>query len=307
MVGHQVPEEPMTHSFTLLQSPSEPDTEGIPLGVPDVRNLGGAMLTQDAPGRTAEHVPTGATQQAARRAALGLVDPSGHLGPLANLPLLDPSLVWACHVGEGDRRLPYLPCPPTFLLREAEDLRAREYVAEGHSRAVRLRRLLQEVERRYPPFNQAPLHLEALEWIADQEGIRLFREPIPCLSCLCYYQGRPFILLQRGLSAFLQTFLLGHELGHHFFHPGLDLRFLKQTFFRRETIEQEANAFALRALLPTPALEWMIRELRSPSHLAIRNYLRAHYGDITFFMDGQDPLEGLIQERVTLYLEGHQR
>ncbi|MBI3989110.1 MAG: ImmA/IrrE family metallo-endopeptidase, partial [candidate division NC10 bacterium] len=49
-------------------------------------------------------------------------------------------------------------------------------------------------------------------------------------------------------------------LGHHFFHPGLDLLLLKRTLFSRDKIEQEANAFALCALLPTPVLEQLIRE-----------------------------------------------
>jgi len=167
-----------------------------------------------------------------------------------------------------------------------------------------VRRLLTELERKYPPFNRAPLRLEDLEMIVDQEGIRLFREPIPCLSCLCSYKGQPFILLKVGLSAFLQTFLLGHELGHHFFHPGLDLSLLKHTLFSRGKIEQAANAFALCALIPTPALEWLIQEKGYPSLSAIKGYLREQYGDITFCVEGRDMLDGLIQERVALYGKG---
>ncbi len=153
-----------------------------------------------------------------------------------------------------------------------------------------MRRLLQELERQYPPFNQAPLRLGDLEMIAEHEGILIFREPIPCLSCLCYYKERPFVLLKVGLLLFLETFLLGHELGHHFFHPGLDLSLLKRTLFSQGKIEREANAFALSALIPMPALELLIREKGYPSRSAIKGYLREEYGDITFCVEGRDML-----------------
>lgn len=160
-----------------------------------------------------------------------------------------------------------------------------------------MRRLLLELERRYPPFNQRSLYVEDLERIADQEGLPIFREPSPYLSCLCSYKGRPFILLKRGVSPFLETFLLGHELGHHFFHPGLDLALLKRTLFSRGKIERGANAFALCALIPTPALERLIREKGSPSRSAFQGYLQEQYGDITFCVEGRDMLEGLIRDR----------
>lgn len=163
-----------------------------------------------------------------------------------------------------------------------------------------MRRLLRELEQQYPPYNRTPLRLEDLEMIADHEGLLIFRQPIPCLSCLCSYKGRSFILVKQGLPPFLETFLLGHELGHHFFHPGLDLSLLKRTLFSQGKIEQEANAFALCAILPTPALEQLIREKGYPSRTAIRGYLREEYGDITVCVEGRDRLEGLIRERVAL-------
>lgn len=167
-----------------------------------------------------------------------------------------------------------------------------------------MRRLLRELERRYPPFNRRSLRLEDLERIADHEGILLFREPLPVPSCLGYYRGRPFILLKRGLSPFLEVFLLGHEIGHHFFHPGLDLALVKRTLFSRGKIEREANAFALVALLPTPALERLMREKGSIFWSVIKDYLQEEYGDITFCVEGRDRLEGLIRERVALYRVG---
>lgn len=170
-----------------------------------------------------------------------------------------------------------------------------------------MRRLLRELEQQYPPFNQTPLRLEDLEMIADHEGLLIFRQPIPCLSCLCSYKGRSFILLKQGLSTFLETFLLGHELGHHFFHHGLDLSLLKRTLFSRGKIEQEANAFALCAILPTPALERSIREKGYPSRTAIKGYLREEYGDIAVRVEGKDRLEGLIRERVAIYVGGQRR
>jgi Zn-dependent peptidase ImmA (M78 family) len=168
-----------------------------------------------------------------------------------------------------------------------------------------MRRLLRELEQQYPPFNRTPLRLEDLEVIADHEGLLIFRQPIPCLSCLCSCKGRSFILVKQGLSPFLEAFLLGHELGHHFFHPGLDLSLLKRTLFSRGKIEQEANAFALCAILPTPALEQMIREKGYPSRSAFQGYLQEQYGDITFYVEGKDMLESLIRERVAINVLTH--
>ena len=139
--------------------------------------------------------------------------------------------------------------------------------------------------------------------MADHEDILIFRKPLPYLSCLCSLKGQVFIVLKEGLSPFLETFLLSHELGHRSFHPGLDFLVLKRTLFSQAKIEWEANAFALWALIPIPALERLIREKGYPSGSVIKGCLREEYGDITFCVEGRDMLGRLIRERVVICME----
>lgn len=78
------------------------------------------------------------------------------------------------------------------------------------------------------------------------------------------------IVLKEALSPFLEIVFLGHELGHHFFHPGAGLSLLKHTLFSQAKLELEVNASALCAMLPTPILEQLVQEKGYPYSTAIK-------------------------------------
>lgn len=56
----------------------------------------------------------------------------------------------------------------------------------------------------------------------------------------------PVIHVNQRLEGFHRIFTLGHELGHHFLHTGINTPFLKRnTLFSIDRIEREANGFSL--------------------------------------------------------------
>jgi Zn-dependent peptidase ImmA (M78 family) len=60
----------------------------------------------------------------------------------------------------------------------------------------------------------------------------------------------PSIHINHRLNEFGTAFALGHELGHHMLHPGVNTPFLrKNTLFSLDKIEREANIFSIKLII----------------------------------------------------------
>lgn len=88
--------------------------------------------------------------------------------------------------------------------------------------------------------------------IADANEIMVLYENLD-MNTWGYYtciRRIPIIHINRLLDGFQRVFALGHELGHHFLHAGINTPFLKRnTLFSVDRIERQANVFSLHLIV----------------------------------------------------------
>ena len=88
--------------------------------------------------------------------------------------------------------------------------------------------------------------------IASQKGVVLLFEPLGGIYGYHHSFKRINIIhINSELNESMQRFVCAHELGHAVLHPELSTSFLqKNTLFRMDKVEREANEFAVELLLP---------------------------------------------------------
>lgn len=90
----------------------------------------------------------------------------------------------------------------------------------------------------------------------------------------------PVIKINESVPKKQQTFICGHELGHHILHPNENTSFLKRhTFYSTDRFEVEANKFAINLIVAGNdyLTDKDIEEYGIPSQLALlHSYNKIH-------------------------------